>query len=131
MRQAAQPPERERVIDRIPDQRALRNRLERMPVAPEAVGPTELAIDEAPPRGPLIDTGGPTQRDAVQAEAVLDQAARAQSDRLGGEELELEPRRSDPLEISGLGEELEHLVHGVGQMLLALEPIHHYRATYV
>ena len=78
-------------------------------VFPEAVGAFELYIDEGAGRVPLRDFGGPADGDAAEAEAVVNQAAFAHGDGLWGDDVEVDPRRGDLLEIVGVGKEGEEV----------------------
>ena len=51
----------------------------------------------------------------MQLELVVDQRALVHRDRGRGDDLELEERRGDRLEVVGVGEEREHLVTGARQ----------------
>ena len=55
------------------------------------------------------------------SQAILDQRAQSHLDWLGTQQAEAEPRRRDPLQVVGLGEEGEHVIERPGDELLAIE----------
>src|SRR6476661_117707 len=97
------------VADEVAADRAVAVLLEGVLVDPEAVGSPELLVDEAVGGLPDRDPGAPAQRDAANADAVVDQRPRAHLDRPRGEDLEAEKGRGHLLQVPGVGEEGEDL----------------------
>jgi hypothetical protein len=121
--------QRERVVDAIAHDRAVRVRRELVTVVPQPVRAPDLAIDERRARLPLLDPRRPAQREAVQAQAVLDQRAGAHGHRLGREDLEAQPRRRDRLQVAGAGEEREHFLARAPHDLCTLEAMRSHAAS--
>ena len=94
---------------------------EQVLVVPEAVGALALLVDEAVGRVPGGDFAPPGERQAVDAEAVVDQRAPDHLDRPGGDDREGEPGRGELFEVAGVGEEGEDLVDRPGDVGRALE----------
>lgn len=76
-------------------------------VVPQAVGPFELAIDEAGGWGPFVDAAAPVDGQAVEAEAVVDEGPGVHGDRAWRENVKVQPRRRDGFEIAGIRKERE------------------------
>jgi hypothetical protein len=124
-RDLAEPSEMmKRVINAVAHDRPAAVSLELVTVAPEAVGPVDLAVHEGAARLPVLDARAPTQGDSMQLQPVVDYGARSHLDRLWGDHLEAEPMRGDPLQVPGLGEEREHLLEVSVQPLLTLKVMH-------
>jgi hypothetical protein len=113
----------ERVVDDVPHNRAVAMRRELVAVMPQPVGSPDLSVDERQAGVPLVDLRGPPQRHPVHAQAVLDQRAGAHRGRLGRQDLELQPRRRDRLEIPRAAEEREDLVDRARHDLGVLEDV--------
>ena len=96
-------------INRVRDARAFALFDEGVRVHPRAVGPAALLVDEALGRLPARDLGLPSQRDPVEAQAVVNPHAGPQHD-AGREDLEVQPGRRQRLEVSGVGKELKDFV---------------------
>src|SRR5215216_229515 len=79
-----------------------------------------LLVDEVLGRLPARYFRLPSQRDAVQAQAIVDAHARPQDDRRR-EDLEVQPRRRQRFQVGGIGKELKDLVARAGQPDLGRE----------
>src|SRR5579864_4168462 len=101
--------ERKRKIDCVRNQRPAISRLKTMLVPPQLVRAAQLEIDKSVGRLPFHNFTGPAQRDAMHAQAVIDQ--RSLLDRLGLDvkNLEVQPRRSKRFQVLCSGEKVENL----------------------
>ena len=98
--------------------------LEAVGVAPQRVGPGALLVDEAVRRLPVGDLRQPAHRDAADAQPVADQRPLAHRDRLGRDDAKAQQRRRQRLEVARRREEVEHLLRGTRQALLAPDDLH-------
>jgi hypothetical protein len=92
---------------------------------PAAVGAGELDVSERRRRVEGLDESSPAERDAVEAELIVDESTGAHSDGARGDDVKVEERRGDALEVSGVGEEGEDLFTGAGQKERPFETIGH------
>ncbi len=76
-------------------------------VDPDAIGAAKLLVDEAVGRVPDGNFAAPADGNAVKFEAVLDFGA-LKNLATRGKKLEVQPRRSELLEIGSLGKEVEN-----------------------
>ena len=100
-----------RILDVIDDRGAVAAFFKQMLVAPEPVRPPDLAIHESTARLPDFDLRSPPQGNPPSGDSIVDESARRHGDRLLGENFESKPRRSQFLEVPGLGEKAEDLVN--------------------
>jgi hypothetical protein len=131
MRGRAQWAEADRVAHGVAHQRPLAVQgLDLVGVMPEPVGAADLDVDEAVGRLPGLDERVPPHGHAVQAQAVLKEAADAHLDRRRRDELEAQQRRRDRLEVGGIGKEGEGVLRTDIQDLLAAQRVgdHHHPA---
>ncbi len=124
MRDPAERPERELVLDVVADGRPTVVGLEAMGVDPGPVGAVSLDVDEAAVRLPFDDLRLPGDRQTTNRQAVVDDRAGSHLDRERREHAELEPGRSERLEVSCVGEEREHLLDRPRHELDAVECVH-------
>src|ERR1041385_5548666 len=75
--------ERQRVVDAVSRERALRVWEDLVEVLPQSIRPPQLAVDEAASRLPHRDARDPAQRDSGQAQAILDERPHAHVDQIG------------------------------------------------
>ena len=71
---------------------------------PELIGSPALFVDETERRFPDSDLTLPTHRKAMDAQAIVDQRADKHLERPRSQNLELEPRGRERLEVSGIRE---------------------------
>ena len=109
--------------DAVADERAAVARLESVLVDPEHAGAGDLLVHEAARRVPGGDARPPADRDAAQAELVVDQRALPHLDRARRQHAEAQPGRRDRLQVAGVGEERERALGGDGEPLPALEHV--------
>lgn len=83
--------------------------LEAMLVNPQAVRTMALLVDEAPRRVPRRDFALPSDRNAMQPQPVIDLDTLGHRNRTFRKDLELQPRRSQQLEVACVGEEGKYL----------------------
>lgn len=94
-----------------------------MGVLPEPIGAGDLDVYETPRGIPDLDPAKPSDRDGVHAQRVADQGPLRDLDRARRVDPKPEPRRRDPLEGEGIGEELEGGRRRCRDPLLALEGV--------
>jgi hypothetical protein len=111
----AEGPERQPVPDLILDGGASCLRAKAVTVDPEPVRSSQLLVDEPVRRLPAGDLGAPVERKAEKAQPVVDQGAGRNPRRRRGEDVKVELRRSDPLEVAGFGEKGDDLVDSEGE----------------
>ena len=100
------------VANFVAAERRLASFLKCVGMMPQAVGPAHLDVDEPMRRLPGHDFRLPPDGQAMDADPVVEGEARAHDDRLGRQDLELQPRRREHLEVARLGEEGENLADG-------------------
>ena len=98
------------VFDFIADDGAVVLLDKRMFVHPERVGAFALTIDEAMRRLPDRDFALPTQRNAAQAQAIIEQRPFFNRDIGARQYFETKPGRREPLEIARVGKKIEDLI---------------------
>jgi hypothetical protein len=119
---AAEGAEGDRVADPIvADRRTVAGGFEGVGVLPERVGAAGLGVDEAVRWFPGLDAGLPADRHAMEAEPVVEQGAGLECDWLRGEDLEVEPRWGQGLEIPGVAVEGKGVLDWEVESLLSLQ----------
>src|SRR6185369_11049086 len=98
------------IVDDARPPRSAETRFEAVIVMPPAVWSADLDIDKALRRIPDGDLGAPVDAQAMDADLVVDERARAHADRARREDAEVHPRRGETLEIGRVGEEGEGVV---------------------
>lgn len=98
----------------------------KMLVVPEAVGASELSVDEPVGRLPGGNFTLPAYRHAVDMKSVIDFDSLAHLDGAWRENVKAEPRRSESLQIVGVREEGKDVMNRPGQPdgTLVLETCH-------
>lgn len=95
----ARGPQRQSVMDRVGDGRRSICLVEIMIMYPDPVGSAELFIGETVRRVPDGEPGLPSERNAEQAESIVNDSSRGHSDGLRCDDAKMELRRSDPFEV--------------------------------
>ena len=96
-----------RVPHAVTNKRATVAWLKRVFVNPLPVGATNLFVHEAMRGPPFVDASSPAQWHAAHAEAVVDQRPLAHDDGCRCDDAEVQPRRRDGVEVSGVREKRE------------------------
>jgi len=105
----SQCPTRNCVMDCVPDQSASLARLETVGVPPQAIRALQLKVDKPSGRVPFLNAGCPVQRQAMPGKLVIDQSAGSELAIGLSEDLEVQPRRSDSIQVARLAEKGENL----------------------
>ena len=117
--------ERQIVVDAVAHLRTAGNFDEIMAMMPATIGPFELNVAERRRRVEGFDEGAPVEGDAVEAQFVVDQRTGSHLDRARCGDVEVQKRRGDALEVTGVGEEGEDLLAGPGQKERSFETVGH------
>ena len=88
-------------------------------VVPFPVGADELFIDEAEGRFPVRDDAAPFQRDAVEAEAIVESDVLTHFDGERSHDMKVKPGGSDPFQIEWVAIEREEFFRSEGDRLFA------------
>src|ERR1043166_6145437 len=102
-----QPTEGQLVLDDVVHLHAAFDFAERMRVAPRPEGPALLHVGEQLVLAPAVDARAPADREAEDAQRVIDDVALAQAALRTEHDAEARRRRRDPRQVVGLGEERE------------------------
>ena len=89
--------------------------LEYVDVDPLAIGTAQLLIHEPEGCIPDCDFSAPPDRQAMDAQPVINQDAGAHGDFAGGDDVKIQPRRRNALQLARIGKKREHLFPGRGQ----------------
>lgn len=113
----SQKAERKRETDCVRDQGPAITRLKAVLMPPQLVRATQLEIDKTMRRLPLHYFTPPAQRDAVNAQAVVDESSLLDRLGLGLKNLEVQPRRGQLFQVLCPREKVEDLRQRAGHLL--------------
>lgn len=88
---------------------------------PEPIRPANLLVHEAMRRLPGADARVPAQRHAAHAQPVVNQCPLAHDDGRRRDDVKMQPRRREGVEVGGVGEEREQLLRRQRQPKFGLE----------
>jgi len=120
---ASEQAERHAVANGIGDQSTAIFFLEAVGMMPERKGSGKLHVRKTMGRMPAANLRGPAERNAAQTQTVANQSARLDLRCADASHTETQPRRSDFLQISGVGKERKNLGEWPVDPLLAAKSV--------